>query len=301
MITLVITAQFNSLSLRLLSKRVKFLPFIVLNLTLNLLPMATIIPTSIAGFNGYIRQTNALLIVGTPQNYTRYNWTSGATGQTTNNLADWQEFQTAWILLYNDYISEATYTTAGKNGLLVIIANAINYANENRLILLLKATLNLSSTECSTFNIPISYAKVMIETTHHADTGNKTMATTEGVFPHLNPKAGGAVQVRGFAETNHKGRARKKDGYDLLEYAAAVFYSGTSNLPTSADDLRLTVAHSSKASFILQTAGMLSNLPVLAPGVVAPAKILIIFFRWAKSKHPTLNGPWCGVFTTVLL
>ncbi|HEX7415404.1 MAG TPA: hypothetical protein VF411_15280 [Bacteroidia bacterium] len=256
--------------------------------------MATIIPTSIAGFNRYINQTNALLIEGSPENYTRYNWTA-------DNLTAWQEFQTEWFPIFDLYDNVASYTTSGKNGLLVIIENAINYANENRLILLLKATLNLTTLECTTFNIPISYAKVIVDTHHATASGNKTVATSEGVFAHLTPKAGGALRVQGFTETTHVGRARKKDGYDLLEYASAVFYSGTGNLPTSADDLRLTVAHSSRASFILQTAAMTANLPPIAQGAIAPAKVLVIFFRWAKSKHPDLDGPWSAVYTTVLL
>ncbi len=258
------------------------------------MPDRSIVPRSIKGFNRYINQTNTLLVAGTPENYTRYNWTN-------DNLTTWQDFENAWLSLYIQYRNKATYTTACKNDLLAIISNAIIYANENRLILLVKASKNLSASECATFNIPISYAKIILEVQHADTSGNKTKATSEGVFPHLDPKAGGSVHVQGFTETTHVGRARKLDGYDLLEYAAAVFYSGTDSLPTSADDLRLTIAHSSKASFILQTAAMLSNLPVLAPGVVAPAKILVIFFRWAKSKHPTLNGPWCGAFTTVLL
>lgn len=256
--------------------------------------MATIIPTSIAGFNRYLNQTNALLIEGSPENYTRYNWTA-------DNLTAWQEFQTEWLLIFDLYDNVATYTTSGKDGLLVIIENAINYANENRLILLLKATQNLTPAECIIFNIPKSYARVMLDTHPATTEGNKTIATLESVFAHLIPKAGGMVRVKAFPEVSSSGRAHKLHNYDLLEYAAGVFYSDEANLPTHADDPRLKIAHNSRASFILQTLAMINNLPPLEAGAKAPAKILVIFFRWAKSKHPNLDGPWSVAYTTVLL
>ncbi len=261
------------------------------------MPDRSIIPRDIKGFNLYIRQTCAYLILGTPANSVRYNWSS-------TQVSDWQGFLTDWIplyLLYED--KKGGYTTNTKNDLLAIIDNAILYAQTNKLIELIKATAVLTSKDCSTWHLsaklalPAGAKHQLIETTK----ANKTEPTTEGVYPKLKPKTGGMVRIEAFTEAAQGGRPRKLDGFDLLEYAYAVFYSDTDNLPVSINDSRLTKRHSSKAGFVLPTAGIINNLPVLETGTVAPAKVLVIFFRWAKSKYPTLNGPWCGVFTTVLL
>ena len=263
------------------------------------MPDRSIIPRDIKGFNIYIAKTNALLIKGAPENYTRYNWT-------TDNLTDWQGFESDWVPLKLQYDDEkGQRTSAITEQLYLIIEDAIAYDKVNKLIRHIKATVGLTAIDCQTFHIPLSLASAT--GAKHSSSGttttqtNKTAATTEGVFPKLLPAVGGMVRCKCFAENTSSGKPRKLDDYDLVEYACGVFYSGTENLLTDADDIRLTIKHSSKASFVLQTAVMLNNLPVLAPGVVAPAKILVIFFRWAKSKHPTLNGPWCGAFTTVLL
>ena len=87
----------------------------------------------------------------------------------------------------------------------------------------------------------------------------------------------------------------------MFEYAYAVFYSGTANLPATAADPRLEKKHSSHASFLAQFAADTANLAVLAAGAVAPVKQLILFGHWAKSKHPDQDAPWCGPFTTPLL
>jgi hypothetical protein len=87
----------------------------------------------------------------------------------------------------------------------------------------------------------------------------------------------------------------------LVEYAIGIFNSGTSGLPTHSTDPRLTLGYSSKARFILPTAGMTNNLPALSAGAIEPLRFAVVFFRWAKSKHPTLDGPWSGPFTTPLL
>jgi len=261
------------------------------------MPDRSIIPRNIKGFNLYIRQTCAYLIIGTPANSVRYNWSS-------TQVSDWQNFLTDWLALYFLYEDKkGGYTTSGKNDLLAIIDNAIIYAQTNKLIELIKATAVLTSKDCSTWHLPANLAlpagakHQLVET---AET-NKTEPTTEGVYPKLKPKTGGFVRIEAYTESAEGGRPRKLDGFDLLEYAYAVFYSDTDNLPVSINDPRLTKGHSSKASFVLPTANITQNLPALAVGTVAPAKVLVIFFRWAKSKHPTLAGPWCGVFSTVLL
>jgi hypothetical protein len=130
---------------------------------------------------------------------------------------------------------------------------------------------------------------------------NKTSMTEEKVYPRIKPVGGGFVDIGAYVEKKESGRPRKPDGYDLLEYKVAVFYSGTADVPTQVDDARLTLAYSTKAGFMADTTIYKSNLPVLAAGAVPPAKMAVFFFRWAKSKHPDLDGPWSGPFKTVLL
>jgi hypothetical protein len=125
--------------------------------------------------------------------------------------------------------------------------------------------------------------------------------TTQAVYIKLIPQAGGMVKCKCYTIAAESGRPHKLAGFDLVEYAVAVFYSGTANLPVLATDARLTYAHNSRASFVLATAALTTNLPALAAGATAPAKTMVIFFRWAKSKHPNLDGPWNGPFNTTLL
>jgi hypothetical protein len=256
-----------------------------------------IIPRDIEGFNLYITQTNAHLILGVPTNAVLYGWTA-------QNLSDWQNFQNEWEPLFFSYSDKkGGYTTAIKTKLEGIIANAVIYDRENKLILKVKATVGLTVDDCIIFRIPQSYASpqmIKLQDTSKADK-NKAIATLEGVYPRLLPTIGGFVKAECFLEITESGRAHKPEGYDLVEYAVAVFYRGTANLPTAATDTRLTVTHSSKATFVLQTANMTTNLPALAADAVEPSRIAIFFFRWAKSKHPELDGPWSGPFSTPLL
>jgi hypothetical protein len=184
-----------------------------------------------------------------------------------------------------------------------IIANVIIYAEANKLIELVKATVSLNSDDCITFNLPTSL--VIPATGVHPVTKtkelDKTILTLEGVYPKLLPELNGMVHIKAYAEKTQSGRPHKLKGFDLLEYAFGVFYMGTANLPTLATDTRLTVGYSSKSNFILATITTTSNLTTLAANALIPAKIVVIFFRWAKSKHPTLDGPWNGPFTSPLM
>lgn len=261
------------------------------------MPGYTTIPRSIRAFAIYIAQTCGYLVLGTPTNAVRFNWTAA-------NLAQWQLFLSQWTPLFNLYTNKkGGYTTSIKIKLEGIIANAVIYAQTNKLIELVKATISLNSDDCIIFNLP---PKLVIPPTGvHPVTKtkelDKTIITLEGVYPRLIPELNGMVHIKAYTEKTQSGRPHKLKSFDLLEYLVGVFYLGTANLPTHATDTRLTKEHSTKANFILATSGLTSNLPVLATGTSEPAKIAIFFFRWAKSKHPNLDGPWDGPFTTPLL
>ena len=259
----------------------------------------TIIPRDIKGFNKFIRATYAILIAGSPTGQVRYNWTNAYTAQ-------WLVFLNLWTPEYTLYDSKATYTTAIKDDMLVIIENLIVYAETNKLIQLIRATNPLTSTDCITWNLPAKLA-LTVTSTHHVindaanTTTEKSLTKGEFVFVKLIPKAGNSVHVEAFTEIAESGRPHKEKGYDLFEYAYGVFYSDTANLPTSAADPRLDKAHSSHASFVAQFAADTANLHTLAVGAPVPIKELIMFGHWAKSKHPDQDAPWCGPFTTPLL
>jgi hypothetical protein len=261
------------------------------------MPDQSIIPREIEGFNSYINQTNDYLILGSPTNAVRFGWTA-------QNLSDWQGFQSDWNPLYLKYSDKKeSYTTAIKNSLIAIVLNAITYDRENKLILKIKATVGLTPDDCAVFKIPLSYVGTMM-TKLAGKTGgdkHKTTMTDEKVYPELKPIGGGFLKIGASLESKESGRPHKPEGYDLLEYKVAVFYSGTSDLPTQLNDARFTPGYSSKASFMLDTNVFTSNLPATTLGEAVPLKVAVFFFRWAKSKHPTLDGPWNGPFTTPLL
>lgn len=266
----------------------------------------TIIPRDITGMNKYLNLTYAYLLLstltGNPAvlvvNWTRYKWTS-------TNLADWLAFLTLWNPLYLQYIDKkGTYTTDGKLELEKLIVQIIEYAKKNKLIELIRATIDLTAKDCSTFHLPATLATGTGTGTHVVHTTpatDRTVPTAEMVYPKLIPGGGGVVRCKCFQEITESGRPHKLKDFDTIEYMFGVFYSGTANLPTSAKDPRLAKGHTTKASFLLSTIDVVVNLPVLPAGTVPPAKVLVICFRNAKSKHENLDGPWSVIFITVLL
>ncbi len=255
------------------------------------------IPRSIKAFAVYIAQTCAYLVLGVPTNAVRFNWTAG-------NLSQWQLFFSQWTPLFNLYTNKkGGYTTSVKIKLEGIIANVIIYAENNKLIELVRATVSLNSDDCIAFNLPTSLVipPTGIHPVPKTKELDKTILTLEGVYPKLLPELNAMLHIKVYTAKAQSGRPHKLKGYDLLEYSFGVFYLGAANLPALATDTRLTVGYSSKANFVLSTVTTTSNLTTLAAGALTPVKIIVIFFRWAKSKHPTLDGPWNGPFTSPLM
>jgi len=247
----------------------------------------SIIPHSIAGFDTFITKTNAYLILGTPTNAVRFNWTAA-------NLTAWQGFKNQWVPLHLQYADkQGQRTTAITEQLHIIIANAMAYAKTNRLIALIKATITLTALDCETFNLPVSNASPNTgggtHVTTQASATARTLPTADLVYPKIKPEGGGVIRCECFTLAVASGRAHKLAGFDLAEYSWAVFAAGTTGLPTDANDGRLVRDHSSRASFLLATGTNNTN------------KVLVIFFRWAKSKNASLDGPWNGPFSTPVL
>ncbi len=257
----------------------------------------SIIPRDIDGYNTYIVTTTPYLITGSPQKYLQFGWTSA-------HLSAWQGFLTQWNGIYPLYLNKkGARTTDVKNDLMNIIDAHVTYDKNNKLIMKVKATNGLTSADCSIFKIPQSFSAPATGSlpTGKTKTPDKIVVTTEAVYPKLIPAVGGFVHIKAYTEKAKSGRAHKLEGFDLLEFAMAVFYSTATGLPATADDPRLTKDHSTRASFVLPTASHTNNLTAIPAGQGTPTKVLVIFFRWAKSKHPNLDGPWSGPFTTPLL
>jgi hypothetical protein len=263
--------------------------------------MPTIIPRTIKKFNSFLTKTcNYLPLGGPPTNAVRFNWTA-------SNLSAWQAFLTAWaplFLLYDN--KKESYTTAIKNKLLGIITNAVNYDRNNKLMELVRACASLNADDCAVFGFPAKLA-VGTSSTHSAASlakskvNSKTIITEELVYPEIIPIGGGILHIKAYCESKQSGRPHKPEGFDELEYAIGVFYSTATGLPTSPNDTRLIKEYSSKSNFKILTDTMASNLTAIAAGSATPLKVAVLFFRWAKSKHPDLDGPWSVAFTTPIL
>jgi hypothetical protein len=258
------------------------------------MPNHSYIPRSIEAFYLYLVQTCAYLVLGVPTNAVRFNWTAA-------NLTAWQNFLSQFTPLYNQYTNKkAGYTTDVKDKLMAIIANAVLYARTNKLIELIKATVSINTTDCNTFKLPVSLAVPSTSTHSVAKTKvlDKTIIIKELVFPEIIPIGGGMLHIKAYLNEKQSGRPHKPEGYDELEYAVGVFYSTAIGLPISYNDARLTKDYSTKSNFKLLTDTITTNLTAIPAGQATPLKVAMLFFRWAKSKHPDLDGPWSGVFTT---
>jgi hypothetical protein len=261
------------------------------------MPDKSIIPREIKTFNDYLTLTNAHIITGTPAKYIQYNWTA-------NDLKAWQGFLSDWQPLYMKYLNrKGTYTTSTRYDLIAIIKSAIFYDFQHKLILKVKATVGLDANDCNTFRIPLKYASQADALLLGAEDSepNKTIVTAETVYPVIVSHPGGYVRIKAYPLKTGSGKAKKLKGYDLVEYAIGVFYAGITALPTHADDIKLAVLHSSKADFMVKTENFTANLGELPQGFTDLPKVAIFFFRWAKSKHPDLNGPWSRPFKVNLL
>jgi hypothetical protein len=258
-----------------------------------------IIPRTIKPFNTFLNSTCSYLPLGSPTNAVRFNWTS-------SNLSTWLGYQTLWTPLFNQYSSKDTYTTAIKNKLLGIITNAVNYDRNNKLIELIRACATLNADDCLIFGLPAKLA-IGTSSTHSAASlaktkkTDKTIIPEELVYPKITPIGGGILHIKAYLEKVQSGRPHKPEGFDELEYAIGVFYSTATGLPTSPNDARLTKEYSTKANFKLLTDAHTVNLTAIPAGQATPLKVAVLFFRWAKSKHPDLDGPWSVAFTTPIL
>ncbi|MGD0711935.1 MAG: hypothetical protein ABR968_12235 [Bacteroidales bacterium] len=264
------------------------------------MPGTTIIPRTIKAFNSFITKTNNYLVLGTPTNAVRFNWTAA-------NLTTWQGFLSSWTPLFLLYDNrKESYTTAIKNKLLAIIGNAVTYAQTNKLIELVRACASLNGDDCAVFGLPAKLA--IISTSTHATASlaktkgkEKTVIALESIYPKIIPIGGGILHIKAYLEKAQSGRPHKPSGFDELEYAIGVFFSTATGLPISPEDARLTKEYSTKANFKLPTLALTANLTAIASGAATPLKVAVLFFRWAKSKHPDLDGPWSVAFTTPVM
>lgn len=254
------------------------------------------VPREIKKFNDFIILLVSYLLSGSPTNATRL-------GITTTVVSQIQAYLNQWNGFYTQYINrKGGYTTNIRNNLIGIIKNFTLFYRMNKVIDKVKSNTALTPDDCTTFHLPVglSYSLPVNRSASSVELAERLVVTTAAVYPRLISEVGGFVKVKAYTEAARTGRAKKLKGFDLLEYAVGVFYSGTANLPAHPTDSRLTHDHSSRASFVAETTGMTGNLTALASGQVEPVRVAVFFFRWVKSKHPNQNGPWSGPFIVVL-
>src|ERR1700744_575498 len=170
------------------------------------MPEGSTIPRSITGFDTFIVKTNAYLILGSPTNAVRFNWTSV-------NLSDWQNFFNLWTPLYTKYQDKrGQRTTAITEQLHLIIADVVAYAKKNKLIELVKATIALTALDCETFNLPLDLASPNtgsgnpIHGITQAAASARFLPTVDLVYPALKPVGGGVVRCKCFTEAARSGK-----------------------------------------------------------------------------------------------
>lgn len=231
-------------------------------------------------------------------NSTRFGFGANSYNSTTTTILQaWQAYLAQWIVLFPKWQDKkGQRSQAITDALHLIIDNVIaDDKTGNKYILKIKSISGLTALDCTTFNLPVKLASPLgggshVHTTTPAATA-RTIATSEQVFAKLIPVGGNQIKCKCYKKSTDK-RAGKLKGFDLVEAMWALFPNvlplGTT-LPTDASDSRLTPAHSTKADFLLST------------GTGNAGKTLVVFFRWAKSKHPTLDGPWSGPFIVTVL
>jgi len=219
------------------------------------------IPRSINGFNPYIVNTTVYLMDGTPTNAVRL-------GFSPDELLKWTGFAEDWSPLYPLYADrKGTYTTTIKDQLRAIINKCLKLNHDNCLLDRIAVSPNAIIRDLETFNLKKG------ELQKETRTAPKTIIEEPVVA---------SLQNIGGCWFSIKCRALRKVRAAIFEEADSVQYSYIIGdvPPTSADVAGLTKEISTRASFTLQ----------LDPG--SSGKHLYIFFRWYRTKYPSMSGPW---------
>ena len=228
------------------------------------------IPRGIDDYNSYINNTTAYLKTGTPTNAERL-------GVSTEELAKWEGFLTAWNPLYVKYSDKNNgRTIAVTDQLHNLIDQCTLFNQTNHILDRIAASANVTIVDMETFNIKKGILQKPTRTI-------PVSAITEKLTVTLQAIGGGSVTIKCYGVSAQ--RAGIRAGADSVQYAYMV---GTTP-PTSIKAPGLT--------FELTTRAVLT----LALGAENTAQYLYIYFRWYSTKRPKLSGPWSELNTTLIL
>jgi hypothetical protein len=228
------------------------------------------IPRGIDDYNSYINNTTAYLKTGTPTNAERL-------GVSTEELAKWEGFLTAWNPLYVKYSDKKNgRTIAVTDQLHNLIDQCTLFNQTNHILDRIAASANVTIVDMETFNIKKGILQKPTRTI-------PVSAITEKLTVTLQAIGGGSVTIKCYGVSAQ--RAGIRAGADSVQYAYMV---GTTP-PTSIKAPGLT--------FELTTRAVLT----LALGAENTAQYLYIYFRWYSTKRPKLSGPWSELNTTLIL
>lgn len=223
--------------------------------------MATRIPKSIDRFNDYISNTDTHQLAGTPDNYTRWNWTAAES-------AAWTAFKTQFTPLYGKYSDKkVSRTTDIKDRLRQIIKKCMDYDKEHHLLDRIASSPDSINTDYEIFNIR-----------RGTPLAKKTNSTrTESIREQCNAIArslgGGFMKISCRSSGNTK-RPSKVAGTNSIK----IFFKIGDTAPANASDGTKTEIFT-KAIFIIQC------------GDENVEKKLHIYTQWYNTKHPELAGP----------
>lgn len=228
------------------------------------------IPRGIDDYNSYINNTTAYLKTGTPTNAERL-------GVSTEELAKWEGFLTAWNPLYVKYSDKKNgRTIAVTDQLHNLIDQCTLFNQTNHILDRIAASANVTIVDMETFNIKRGMLQKPTRTI-------PVSAITEMLTVTLQAIGGGSVAIKCYGVSAQ--RAGILEGADSVQYAYLV---GTTP-PASVKAPGLIIDLSTRAIF------------TLALGAENRAQYLYIYFRWYSTKRPGLSGPWSDLNSTLLL
>lgn len=230
----------------------------------------TRIPRSIHPFNGFLVNSNAYFLAGTPTNATRLGFTS-------SEITQWTSYLTQWSPLYLKYCDKAnSRTTSIIEQLNAIIDKLVLFDQTNHILDRIASSTSATIIDLETFNIKSGQLQ---KTT-------RTISTTpiaEQVSVTLQPIGGGTVNIKCYTATG--ARPGICDGADCVQF----LYSVGSTPPASAEDNGLKKEISTKGAF---------NLVL---GASSSAQNLYVYFRWYNARRPELAGTWSSMQSTLIL
>jgi len=231
---------------------------------------STRIPRGIHQFFAYIVNTNAYLLLGTPNNGVRL-------GILPTESTTWAGFLVSWNAIINKYTDKKnSRTTLIKDSLNLIIANCVLFDQTNHILDRIASSLAVTLADLEAFNIKKGVSQ-------QAKGGSSTTTITEPVIPVIKPIGGALISIKCYSSQGNR------PGIFSLADSVQYAYVVGDKPPVAADDATLTKEMSSKGSFTLN----------LSPSNSGSS--LYIYLRWYCIANPAQSGPWTLLQTSLIL